>query len=73
VCITKETTLKGIRVLYLQINKCISADQRFDTFWTHHVYWLGVRWASCGPKHRGSAWSIVPTQQKGRLLFFQEV
>jgi hypothetical protein len=32
VCITKETTLKGIRVLYLQINKCISADQRFDTF-----------------------------------------
>jgi hypothetical protein len=32
VCITKETTLKGIRVLYLQINKRISADQRFDTF-----------------------------------------
>jgi hypothetical protein len=38
VCITKETTLKEIKVLYLQINKCISADQRFDTFWTHHVY-----------------------------------
>jgi hypothetical protein len=36
--ITKETTLKAIRVLYLQINKCISADQRFDTFWTHHVW-----------------------------------
>jgi hypothetical protein len=35
VCITKETTLKGmkgIRVLYLQINKCISANQRFDNF-----------------------------------------
>ncbi|PNF38932.1 hypothetical protein B7P43_G07456 [Cryptotermes secundus] len=28
----QETTLKGIRVLYLQITKCISADQRFDTF-----------------------------------------
>jgi hypothetical protein len=37
VCITKETTLKGIRVLYLQINKFISADQRFHTFRTHLV------------------------------------
>jgi hypothetical protein len=33
--------LKGIRVLYLQINKCISADQRFDIFLTHHVYVTG--------------------------------
>jgi hypothetical protein len=37
VCITKETTLKGIRVLYLQINTFISADQRFDTF-EHTMY-----------------------------------
>jgi transposase len=37
VCITKETTLKGIRVLCLQINKCISANQRFDNFLTHHI------------------------------------
>jgi hypothetical protein len=28
----KRWDLKGIRVLYLQINRCISADQRFDTF-----------------------------------------
>lgn len=37
VCITKETTLKRIRVLYLLINKCISADQTFDTFWTNLI------------------------------------
>ena len=34
VFITKETTLKGIRVSDIQINNCIFADQRSDTFWT---------------------------------------
>lgn len=38
VCIIKETTLKGMRVFYLLINKCISTDQRLDTFWTHLMY-----------------------------------
>jgi hypothetical protein len=32
VCITKETTLKGIRVSDFQIHNCIFADQRSDTF-----------------------------------------
>jgi len=32
VCINKETTLKGIRVSDIQINNCIFADQRSDTF-----------------------------------------
>jgi hypothetical protein len=32
VCITKKTTLKGISVLCLQINKCRSVGQRFNTF-----------------------------------------
>jgi hypothetical protein len=34
VCITKGTTLKGIRVYLFYINKRIFANQRFDTFWT---------------------------------------
>jgi hypothetical protein len=38
VCITKETTLKGIRVSDVKINNCIFADQRSDTYWTGHVY-----------------------------------
>ena len=37
VCITKEITLKGIRVSDIQINNCIFANQRYDTFWTHLV------------------------------------
>ena len=37
VCITKETTLKGIRVSDVKINNCIFADQRPDTFCTAHV------------------------------------
>jgi len=37
VCITKETTLKGIRVSDIQVNNCIFADQRSATFWTDHV------------------------------------
>jgi len=35
-CLTKETTLKGIRVSDIKINTCIFADQRPDTFWTDH-------------------------------------
>ena len=38
VCITKEITLKGIRVSDVKINNCIFADQRSDTFCTAHVY-----------------------------------
>ena len=38
VCITKETTLKGIRVSDVKINNCIFADQRSDTFCTAQVY-----------------------------------
>jgi hypothetical protein len=38
VCITNETTLRGIRVSDIQIINCIFADQRFDTFWTDHLY-----------------------------------
>jgi hypothetical protein len=34
VCITKETALKGIWVSDVQINNCICAEQRSDTFWT---------------------------------------
>jgi hypothetical protein len=37
VCITKETTLKGIRVSDIQINNCIFADQRSDISWTDLV------------------------------------
>ena len=37
VCITKETTLKGIRVSDVKINNCIFANQRSDTFCTAHV------------------------------------
>ena len=37
VCITKETTLKEIRVSNVKINNCIFADQRSDTFCTAHV------------------------------------
>ena len=37
-CITKETTLKGIRVSNVKLNNCIFADQRSDTFCTAHVY-----------------------------------
>ena len=37
VCVTKETTLKGIRVSNVKINNCIFADQRSDTFCTAHV------------------------------------
>ena len=37
VCITKETTLKGIRVSDVKINNGIFADQRSDTFCTAHV------------------------------------
>jgi hypothetical protein len=47
VCITKETTLKGIRVsdiqincIYLGVKKCIFADQRSDSLWTDLVNWL---------------------------------
>ena len=36
-CITKETTLKGIRVSDVKINNCIFADQRSDAFCTAHV------------------------------------
>ena len=36
-CITKETTLKGIRVSDVKINNCIFADQRSDTICTPHV------------------------------------
>jgi hypothetical protein len=32
VCITKETSLKGIRVSDFQVNNCIFADQRSDIF-----------------------------------------
>ena len=38
VCITKETTLKGIRVSDVKINNCVFADQRSDTFCTAHVW-----------------------------------
>jgi len=38
VCITKETTSKGIRVSDVKINKCIFADQRSDTFCTAHIF-----------------------------------
>jgi hypothetical protein len=38
VCITKWTTLKEIKVNLFYMNKCIFVNQRFDTFWTHHVY-----------------------------------
>ena len=31
-CITKETTLKGIRVSDIQVSNCIFADQRSDNF-----------------------------------------
>jgi hypothetical protein len=31
-CITKETTLKRIRVSDMQINNCNFADQRYNTF-----------------------------------------
>jgi len=41
VCITKETTLKGIMVSDIQVNNCIFADQRSDTFWTDHVWYGG--------------------------------
>ena len=39
VCITKGTTLKGIRVWDVKINNCIFADQRSDTFCTAHLYY----------------------------------
>jgi hypothetical protein len=37
VCITKGTILKEIRVNLFYMNKCIFANQRFNTFWAHHV------------------------------------
>ena len=37
VCITKETTLKGITVSGIKINNCIFADKQSDTFCTAHV------------------------------------
>ena len=37
VCITEETTLKGIRVSDIQINNCIFTEQLSDTFWTDLV------------------------------------
>jgi len=47
VCITKETTLKGIRVSDIKINNCIFADQRSDTFCTAHVCSLIVMCVVC--------------------------
>ena len=44
VCITKETTLKGIRVSDVKINNCIFADQSSDTFCTAHVAYTGCIW-----------------------------
>jgi len=37
VCITKETTLKGIRVSDVKTNNCVFADQRSDIICTAHV------------------------------------
>ena len=38
--ITKETTLKGIRVSDVKINNCIFTNQRSDTFCTAHVHYI---------------------------------
>ena len=40
VCITKETTLQGIRFSDVKINNCIFADLRSDTFCTAHVCYV---------------------------------
>ena len=49
-CITKGTTLKGIRVSDVKINNCIFADQRSDTFCTAHVCGADDGWRN-HPKH----------------------
>ena len=43
VCITKESTLKGIRVSNVKINNCIFTDQRSHTFCTALVHSLQMK------------------------------
>ena len=37
VCSPKESILKGIRVLHLQVSNCVFPGQMSDTFWSHLV------------------------------------